>query len=292
MVHVWFNIIGALIFTALTILPFGFVSLLQNTSESIALQLVYAHIIFNVATLFILLPLSKFIIQLAEKCVKNAPDDTAHLKLKFIDRRLLRTPEIEVEQILKEIQRTFELVQEDFTEGMNIQRGEKNSTSLMNETLINYLVQEVNRALVNLNTVELKDKYAISVGRAYKIINYLAQIEAYTKDIVLTLNVYDYSEEEEDKEKNELAIKLVMESIVPLIERMLDQVFTFLKDKQHQEEETILDEIKKLEREILNLTQVNRDLLRSDFEDIRILNNLRKISTDILHIAEVLNYKV
>ncbi|WP_205742787.1 hypothetical protein, partial [Onishia niordana] len=87
-------------------------------------------------------------------------------------------------------------------------------------------------------TVELKDKYAISVGRAYKIINYLAQIEAYTKDIVLTLNVYDYSEEEEDKEKNELAIKLVMESNVPLIERMLDQVFTFLKDKQHQEEET------------------------------------------------------
>ena len=110
MVHVWFNIIGALILTALTILPFGFVSLIQNTSESIALQLVYAHIIFNVATLFILLPLSKFIIQLAEKCVKNAPDDTAHLKLKFIDRRLLRTPEIEVEQILKEIQRTFELV--------------------------------------------------------------------------------------------------------------------------------------------------------------------------------------
>lgn len=292
MVHVWFNIIGALIFTVLTVLPFGFVSLIQNTSENIVLQLVYAHIVFNVATLFILLPLSRFIIQLAEKCVKNAPDDTAHLKLKFIDRRLLRTPEIEVEQILKEIQRTFELVQEDFAEGMNVQRREKNSTSLMNETLINYLVQEINRALVTLNTVELKDKYAISVGRAYKIINYLAQIEAYTKDIVLTLNVYDYSEEEEDKEKNELAIKLVMESIVPLIERMLDQVFTFLKDKQHQEEETILDEIKKLEREILNLTQVNRDLLRSDFEDIRILNNLRKISTDILHIAEVLNYKV
>nr|WP_270337329.1 hypothetical protein [Lactococcus petauri] len=89
-----------------------------------------------------------------------------------------------------------------------------------------------------------------------------------------------------------MAIKLVMESIVPLIERMLDQAFKFLKDKQYQEEETILDEIKKLEREILNLTQVNRDLLRSDFEDIRILNNLRKISTDILHIAEVLNYKV
>lgn len=92
-------------------------------------------------------------------------------------------------------------MQEDFAEGMNVQRREKNSTSLINEPLINYLVQEINRALVNLNTVELKDKYAISVGRAYKIINYLAQIEAYTKDIVLTLNVYDYSEEEEDKEK-------------------------------------------------------------------------------------------
>lgn len=83
-----------------------------------------------------------------------------------------------------------------------------------------------------------------------------------------------------------------MESIVPLIERMLDQVFMFFKDKKYQEEETILYEIEKLEREILNLTQVNRDLLRADFEDIRILNNLRKVSTDILHIAEVLDYKV
>ncbi|MDG6111575.1 hypothetical protein NF715_00815 [Lactococcus formosensis] len=66
----------------------------------------------------------------------------------------------------------------------------------------------------------------------------------------------------------------------------------FFKDKKYQEEETILYEIEKLEREILNLTQVNRDLLRADFEDIRILNNLRKVSTDILHIAEVLDYKV
>ncbi len=276
----------------MTILPFGFVSLIQKTSENIALQLVYAHIIFNVATLFILLPLSKFIIQLAEKSVRNVPDDTTHLKLKFIDRRLLRTSEIEVEHILKEIQRTFELIQEDFVEGMNLQRGEKRSTGLTNETLINYLVQEINRALVNLNTVELKDKYAIPVGRAYKIINYLAQIEAYTKEIVLTLDGYDYSEEEVDKEKNELAIQLVMESIVPLIERMLDQVFIFFKDKKYEEEKRLLHEVKKLEREIFNLTQVNRDLLRADFEDIRILNNLRKISTDIIHIAEVLNYKV
>lgn len=292
MVHVWFNIIGALIFTVLTVLPFGFVSLIQNTSENIALQLVYAHIVFNVATLFILLPLSRFIIALAEKSIKNTPDGTAQLKLKFIDRRLLHTPEIEVEHILKEIQRTFELVQEDFVEGTNAQSVKKDNTILTNETLINYLVQEINRTLVNLNTVDLKDSYAISVGRAYKIINYLAQIEACTKDIALTLKDYDYSEEEVDKEKNELAIKMVMEAIVPLIERMLNRVFMFFKDKKYQEEETILYEIEKLEREIFNLTQVNRDLLRADFEDIRILNNLRKVSTDILHIAEVLDYKV
>ena len=292
MVHVWFNIIGALIFTVLTVLPFGFVSLIQNTSENIALQLVYAHIVFNVATLFILLPLSRFIIALAEKSIKNTPDGTAQLKLKFIDRRLLHTPEIEVEHILKEIQRTFELVQEDFVEGTNVQSVKKDNIILTNETLINYLVREINRTLVNLNTVDLKDSYAISVGRAYKIINYLAQIEACTKDIALTLKDYDYSEEEVDKEKNELAIKLVMEAIVPLIERMLNRVFMFFKDKKYQEEETILYEIEKLEREIFNLTQVNRDLLRADFEDIRILNNLRKVSTDILHIVEVLDYKV
>ena len=292
MVHVWFNVIGAFIFTVLTILPFGFVNLIQNTSENIALQLVYAHIVFNVATLFILLPLSRFIIQLAEKSVRKTADDIMQLKLKFIDRRLLHTPEIEVEHILKEVQRTFELVQEDFVVVTNVQSREKDDAVLPHEDLVNYLIKEINRALVNLNTVELKDKYAISVGMAYKIINYLSQIESYIKDIALTLKRYDYSEEEVDKEKNELAIKLVMESIVPQIERMLDQVFTFFKDKKYQEEKCILQEVKRLEQDIINLTQINRDLLRSDFNDIRILNNLRKISTDIIHIAEVLDYKV
>ena len=64
------------------------------------------------------------------------------------------------------------------------------------------------------------------------------------------------------------------------------------KIEKYEEEKRLLHEVKQLEREIFNLTQVNRDLLRADFEDIRILNNLRKISTDIIHIAEVLNYKV
>ncbi|WP_271327893.1 MULTISPECIES: Na/Pi cotransporter family protein [Lactococcus] len=296
MVHVLFNVVGALIFTVFTVLPLGFVSFIQSTSENIALQLVYAHIVFNVATLFILLPVSKYIIQLSEKIIKADSEESPQLKLKFIDRRLIYSPEIEVEHILKEIQRTFELVHEDFKEATNYKTiGKKRQEVylLSNEALIEYLVKEINRTLTNVNTVKLKEEFAITVGICYKVINYLRQIEEQAKDIALSLQRYEQPETIDDsgREEGELAIHLVMEAIVPLVDRMLLQIYEFLKEKLYQEDKKLVQDIERLDQEILNLTQINRDLLRADFEDIRIFNSLRRISADAVSIAVTLEHK-
>lgn len=296
MVHVLFNVVGALIFTIFTVLPLGFVSFIQSTSENIALQLVYAHIVFNVATLFILLPVSKYIIQLSEKMIKADSEEAPQLKLKFIDRRLIYSPEIEVEHIIKEIQRAFELVHDDFKEATNYKTiGKKRQEVhlLSNEALIDYLVKEINRTLTNINTVKLKEEFAITVGICYKVINYLRQIEEQSKDIALTLQRYEQPEiiNDSEREEVELAIHLVMEAIVPLVDRMLLQIYEFLKEKLYQEDKKLVQDIERLDQEILNLTQINRDLLRADFEDIRIFNSLRRISADAVSIAVTLEYK-
>lgn len=292
MVHVLFNAIGALIFTLFTILPFGFVNLIQSMSDNIALQLVYAHIIFNTATMLILLPVSKYIVQMARKMVKTGPEDNKQFKLHFIDRRLIYSPEIEVEHIVKETERTFELIYEDFKQATNYKllHSESEKTQLLaNELLVEYLFKEINKALVNVNTVKLKDEYAITVGICYKIINYLLQIEGYSKDIAYIMKRYEKIKK--SSLEGEVAIHLVMEAIIPLIDRMLLQTYNFFGDKEYREGKQLLQDIEKLDQEILNLTQTNRDLLRADFEDIRILNNLRRVGTDLVSIATVLEYK-
>jgi len=128
-VHVLFNVIGALIFTIITIMPLGFVSFIQSMSDSIALQLVYAHIIFNVATMLMLLPFSKYIIQMAERIIKKGSEDNNELRFKFIDRRLIKTPAIEVEHTIKEIDRMFEFVLDNFRLSTKIDYKDSNATN-------------------------------------------------------------------------------------------------------------------------------------------------------------------
>ncbi|HBC90115.1 MAG TPA: phosphate transporter, partial [Lactococcus sp.] len=65
----------------------------------------------------------------------------------------------------------------------------------------------------------------------------------------------------------------------------------FLKEKLYQEDKKLVQDIERLDQEILNLTQINRDLLRADFEDIRIFNSLRRISADAVSIAVTLEHK-
>jgi len=290
-VHVLFNVIGALIFTVITILPLGFVSFIQSMSDSIALQLVYAHIIFNVGTMFMLLPFSKYIIQIAEKIIKKGFEDNNELKFKFIDRRLINTPSIEVEHTVKEIDRMFELVLDNFRLSTEIDYKESKTADksfeqlLQNEEIINYLNKEINKYLVNLNTLKLKDKYAITVGICYKTINCLKQITYLSKDVFFTIKQYKTDEKHLDGDIVEIG------PIFSLVEKILGETYELFKDNEYGENEKRISNIEDLNNEIANLTQTNKDLLRANFHYIRILNNLRRISTHAVCITKALEHK-
>jgi len=290
-VHVLFNVMGALIFTVITILPLGFVSFIQSMSDSIALQLVYAHIIFNVGTMLILLPFSKYIIQMAEKIIKKGSEDNNELKFKFIDRRLINTPAIEVEHTVKEIDRMFELVLDNFKLSTKINHKDsktidKNFEQLLkNEKTVNYLNKEINKYLINLNTLKLKDQHVITVGICYKTIKALNRIENLSKDIAITIKQYKTDEKYFDEGIVEI------EPIIRLVEKILGGTYELFEDNEYGENKKRISNIEDLNNKIANLTQTDKDLLRANFYYIRILNNLRRISTHAVCIAKALEYK-
>ena len=289
-VHVLFNSLGALIFMVITILPLGFVSFIQSMSSSIAIQLVYAHIIFNFAAMLILLPFSKYIVIMAEKIIKKGSEDNNELKFKFIDRRLINTPPIEVEYTVKEIGRMFEFVLDNFKYSTKIDfkdaKGIDKNLELMvqNEEVINYLHKEINKFLISLNTLKLDDKHVITVGICYKTINYLGQVENLSKDIILAIKEY-----KKDKEYfDEGMVKI--EPIITLVEKILDKTHELFIDPYYDENQKRISMVEDLNKKITSLTQTNKELLRAEFDYIRILNNLKRISSYAMCISKAVEY--
>jgi len=108
--HLTIKTIGALIFTVLVwILKDQIVNLLCLITPLTALQVALFHLIFNVITTIVLLPFVKGIVNLVIKMVPDKENNKIIKSIKHIDDRLLRTPEIAVLQVKKEIENMAQL---------------------------------------------------------------------------------------------------------------------------------------------------------------------------------------
>jgi len=145
------------------------------------------------------------------------------------------------------------------------------------------LHKEINKFLVNLNTLKLKDKYAITVGVCYKTINCLWRISNLSKDIAFTIKQHENDEKYFDD--NNVEINLIFE----LVEKILTEAYELFEDNEYSEKK--IKDIEDLNEKIANLTQTNKELLKSDFAYIRILNNLKRIGNHAVCIAKALEYK-
>jgi phosphate:Na+ symporter len=291
-VHVLFNVLGALIFTIITILPLGFVTFIQGLSGSITLQLVYAHIIFNVSTMIILLPFSTYISRIAEKIITKDSEDINELRFKFIDRRLISTPAIEVEHTVKEIDRMFSLVLDNFKLSTKVnfedkKAYKKNLESIEeNEETINFLNKEIKKYLLNFDTVKLEDKYVILVSICYKTNSCLKRIQDLSKQLIFSIEQYKNPEKY-------LGDTAEIERLIAMVETILEKTFELFENNEYDGEDCLekIKEICNLNKEISDLTKTNKELLKGGIAYTKIFNNLRIISANASCIAKALKYR-
>ena len=95
MVHLYFNIVGTLIFVVLfygigMFIPWEF---LDNTASAVNIATI--HTCFNVAATVVLMPLHRVLVKLATLSV---PDDKADEKTALLDERLLGTPAVAIQR--------------------------------------------------------------------------------------------------------------------------------------------------------------------------------------------------
>lgn len=185
-VHLLFNIIGALIFVIITItLPFA--SLIEKLAPAnIMFQISLVHITFNVVCTAIMLPLSNYLIKIACKVITGEDPKRESKRLAFLDERVLQTPPMAVSLVFKEAERMGNIAKESFSIAMDAllnANEEKMNEVHENEEVIDYLNGGITEFLIKINELEITDADTRKLSSLYRAISDMERIGDHCENI-------------------------------------------------------------------------------------------------------------
>ncbi|MCE5342383.1 MAG: Na/Pi cotransporter family protein, partial [Eubacteriales bacterium] len=166
-VHLLFNVIGATIFIVISLtLPFAqWVE--QLAGDNMRLQIALAHLIFNVTTTMILLPLSPLLERLAFLIIRGKDKEEEPMRLTYFDDRLFSTPPIAAQQLFREVMRMGELVKANFAYAMEYFFSPKEmplEEFNNRENVIDFLNAEVTVKMIELRGMTLGNRDVYLMG--------------------------------------------------------------------------------------------------------------------------------
>lgn len=197
LIHLTFNVIGSIIFTALIwIFKDQAVALLQSITPAREMQLAWFHVIFNVTTTLVLLPFTKQLVAFAEWIIKDAPVTDGERQLKFVDERLLSTPAVAMMQVKKEMEYMLALVEENLEKSFAaMQENAENYAAEIaeKEEIIDFTNHALTKFLIQLSAhVDGADERKI--GTYFHVLNDLERIGDHAE------NFYEIGVEMQEKE--------------------------------------------------------------------------------------------
>ena len=186
-VHLLFNVIGAALFIVLAlVLPLA--SWIETLAgANLRLQIAFAHIIFNVVTTLLLLPLSSLLERLAYLVVRGEDKQQEPMRLEYFDARLFSTPPVAVQQLFREVQRMADIVAVNYRFAMQYYFAPKDlavDEFDNREQVIDYLNAEITQNLIELKGLNLRSEDIRLVGSLFHVVNDLERIGDHSMNIV------------------------------------------------------------------------------------------------------------
>lgn len=255
-VHLLFNVIGAVLFTVLTVLLPLDQWIISLAPDNLRLQIAFIHIIFNITTTALMLPLAKLLEKIACLVVreKNPGAMAEPMRLKYFDERLLNTPPIAAAQLFREVQRMGEIALNNFTGAMSCfeswDEGRAEEIN-RNEEVLDYLNKEITSCLVEVRGLDLNEKDAHMVGSLFHVVNDWERVGDHA------INVLDAARSRQEQEIK-FSAKAVAE-LENLSAMVMDQLTTATEifNAQSDDAETI-QAVEAKEQEIDDLTEALR----------------------------------
>ena len=263
LIHLIYKTIGIILVVIVTLLPFGFVDFVRSLSSTISTQLVYAHIIINVAMAIVLLPFTKQIVQITEFLIKGEDEEKTEGLFKYIDERLLDNPSLATVQAYKEVERhvgivfeNYKLVKDVIVGGdalvdLPTEQGCQGRQSLQekiliveeNERMINALSGKINKFLTKLNATDLEYADAKLVASLFRVVMYVERIGNHAVNII---KAHDELREDEENFSSEAFSELA--SIIDNVERALAKAIKIFMSGEYNEKKVA--EVKHIEERV------------------------------------------
>ncbi len=186
-VHLLFNVIGAVLFMIVTVtLPFAD-WVIRLAGDNVRLQIAFAHVIFNVSTTLLLLPLSSVLEKLACLVVRGQDKQEDVMRLTYFDDRLFSTPPIAARQLFQEVLRMSDLVKANFAFAMKYFFSNKDlllDDFYKREDVIDYLNAEITAKMIELRGLTLIKRDVHLIGSLFHVVNDLERIGDHSTNIV------------------------------------------------------------------------------------------------------------
>ena len=186
-VHLLFNVIGALLFVVLTmVLPLD-KWIVAVAGDNLRLQIAVTHILFNLVTTFVLLPLSGLLERLACMFVRGVDKPVEPMSLQYFDTRMFSTPPIAMQQLFREVKRMAELVTANYRFAMQYYFAPKDlplDEFSNREEVIDYLNAEITQDLIELKGLNLGQRDVHLSGSLFHVVNDLERIGDHSTNIV------------------------------------------------------------------------------------------------------------
>ena len=219
-VHLFFNLIGAVFFGAITwIFTSPVVTILETlTPGTLSMQIALFHIFFNVITTALLLPFARPLARLAEKIIpeKKTKKQTA---FSYIDERMIENVPIALDQTAKEVERMGALARDNLFAAFDLLRkkeGVNESKILADIADIDAMHNGISHFLVKLSAHCGDELGEESIGALHQVNGDMERIASYAELILKRAKEMD---------KAELSFSLEAQEELDLIKRKVEAMF-------------------------------------------------------------------
>ena len=305
LIHLFFNVGGVIVFLILGfvislvsggLIDFGviFARLFPGVPQ---IQLAMFHTVFNVFTVLIFLPLTELLVGLVSKIIPEKEEQSSaeeEGRLYYVDRNMLKTPPIAVDQLKKEIINMADIAMRNYIYSLDAichLDFSKQDQFDKNEKELDYINRELVKFVVELSQLPLSEKDHKYVSTTFHTISDLERVGDYAENIMEYADTLK-SENEGFSESAVSEVAYMREYIEALFDKVI-RAYT-KKDKDAlQEAYKIEDDVDKIttRMEENHIMRLNRGICTAivGSQYMSLASNSERVADHFINMGKMVN---
>ena len=256
LIHLIFNVMGVVLFMVLALIlristagAWNFGTIFERWFPSAPqLQLAMFHTFFNVCTMFVALPLTNGLVNIACRMIPEKEEKDTGPRLQYLDPSMLSTPAVAARQLKAEIENMAELAITNFRRAVKVITTMDYSEIeefRQTELRLNFLNRELLRYAVSLSESNLSNYDQRYISSTIRTVSDLERVGDYAENIV----EYADSLREQSATFSKDAVKEILQ-----MEGLVNNLYTEVIQAYHSKDMDALKRANVIEEQIDDLT--------------------------------------